>query len=727
MEGRVRTALGGALYEKGSAAEAEKELRAAVGIFGRTGWKDDAAHAHRVLAMLAEKLGRSGEGIRLLRFAISEQGGRGRLELAKLQRTLGVMLLNAGRPEQALQELLEAAGRHRALGDLGGMVACRNAAAAAYNLLGQRVEAERLLNDLSLSMLSLPANFRANQLANAAGVAIELGMKNEALRWAREGLKTARHHESKLDLTWAALVAASAENEFGDPDRARRSYAEALELSKRGGNRLVQTIIRMDRAEGCARRGDRVGMACDLEAIEHDSSLISLIAGNVEAARYQTLQARYWMDLDAEKALLFSTGAVGVARQQRNFFHLGSALHRKGEALIRLGRTSEAVTPLQEALELLQNRNRPEESEEVEKLLASIGAPAVSRATANLSETSDFEIIAQSVSMRDLLTHAALIATSKAGVVLEGESGTGKETVAREIHRLSGRKGLFVVLQGGAISENLIEDELFGHSKGAFTGALTDRRGKFELADGGTLFIDYVSEIPAAVQAKLLRAIQFGEVVRLGSEETRKVDVRLITASQTPLRQLANEGRLRGDLYYRLSVLMLSVPPLRERREDIPLLFRAFLRQIADEFRRGTPRVVAGVEEALAGYSFPGNLRELENLSQRAFILSGGEEIRAEHLPPHVLEGVPPTHASVDPRGDVTAQSLKRAVAKAITAARISVERDYVNRLLARTGGNLSEASRLSGIAFRQLHRIVRRAGDPRRKRAARSRAGRAP
>lgn len=716
--GRALEMLGEVLFAKGGYAEAEHALRSAVSIFARTGWTVAAAEAHRFLAWIADRNGRSYEGIRLLRFAIAEQARRGGVASADLHRTLGLVLLNAGWMEESLSVSLEAAERYRVLGDLRRMMQCRITAAGGYVALGRREEAMALLDDLFPIVSSLPAIYRTTLFADAVTVAVNSGAKRKALRWANEGLKAARHQESEVMLASALYSAGWADDEFGDPVRAVRLYSEALQLAERLGLRSLALYVHLSRAEGCARRDDRGGMKADLEAIEGEGAWV---AESVDGAPYFTLQARYWMSVDAEKALSFSARAVEIARGRKTLLFLGPALHRNGEILIHLGRTSEAAAPLQEALETFQNLNRPEETDAVKELLRGIGATAIPRVPKG-DATAGSEFTAKSLVMRDLLAQVALIAASKAPVVLEGESGAGKETLAREIHRLSGRTGLFVVMQGGAMSENLIEDELFGHSKGAFTGALTDRRGKFELADGGTLFIDYVSEISLAVQAKLLRVIQFGEIVRLGSEEARKVDVRVITASQKPLRQLVNEGRLRDDLYYRLSVMMLSVPPMRERQEDVPLLFRSFLRQIAVEFRRGMPRVGEGVDEALAGYSFPGNLRELENIAQRAFILCEDGEIRREHLPPYVLEGTPPPVVSADSRGDVSAQSLRKASTVAMAAARASVERTYLQRLLARAGGNLSEGARLAGLTRMQLHLMMRRSGDPRVRRPVKGR-----
>jgi len=239
-------------------------------------------------------------------------------------------------------------------------------------------------------------------------------------------------------------------------------------------------------------------------------------------------------------------------------------------------------------------------------------------------------IVYASKQMEELLSKASLYAKSDAPVLIVGESGVGKELLARFIHRESGRKGEFVSLNCAAVPENLFESELFGYKKGAFTGALLDKPGLFEEADGGTLFLDEIGELPISMQPKLLRVLQEGEVRRLGGTETKKVDVKVIAATNRDLKELISQGLFREDLYYRLNVLTLEIPPLRERPEDIVALIGYFLNKFSSKYSKQiemTPEAL----EVLLSYPFPGNVRELENLIHRLVITSGGV-IRPEDL-----------------------------------------------------------------------------------------------
>jgi transcriptional regulator with GAF, ATPase, and Fis domain len=220
------------------------------------------------------------------------------------------------------------------------------------------------------------------------------------------------------------------------------------------------------------------------------------------------------------------------------------------------------------------------------------------------------------------------VAPTDASVLLLGESGTGKELVAREVHRRSKRAGRpLVKVNCAAVPRELYESEFFGHARGAFTGALRDRAGRFELADGGTLFLDEVGEIPLELQAKLLRVIQEGELERVGEERTREVDVRLIAATNRDLRSEAEAGRFRQDLYYRLSVFPIELPPLRKRAEDIPLLAEHFLALGARKLGRPKPRLTLANAQQLRRYSWPGNVRELQHVIERALITADGPRL----------------------------------------------------------------------------------------------------
>ncbi|HEU4951959.1 MAG TPA: sigma 54-interacting transcriptional regulator [Holophagaceae bacterium] len=249
---------------------------------------------------------------------------------------------------------------------------------------------------------------------------------------------------------------------------------------------------------------------------------------------------------------------------------------------------------------------------------------------------------AESAAMRAVVEQVRQVAPTTATVLITGETGTGKEKVAQTLHHLSPRRDKpFIKVNCSALPANLIESELFGHVKGAFTGAAGSRKGRFELADGGTLFLDEIGDLPLELQPKLLRVLQEKEIDPLGAERPRKVDVRLLAATNLDLRKAVDEGRFREDLYYRLSVFPLHLPPLRERPEDIEALARLFLERIAKEHRRPTPGLPPPVLERLQAYGWPGNVRELQNVLERAVILTTGRELRlpAGALPEQTLRG----------------------------------------------------------------------------------------
>jgi DNA-binding NtrC family response regulator len=296
------------------------------------------------------------------------------------------------------------------------------------------------------------------------------------------------------------------------------------------------------------------------------------------------------------------------------------------------------------------------------------------------------EIIGQSAAMVQTLELVGKVAPRKATVLITGESGTGKELIARAIHRLSPRRDKpFVVVNCAALPETLLESELFGHEKGAFTGADRKRLGRFALAHGGTLFLDEIGDISPGVQAKLLRVIQHREFVPLGSHQMEQADVRLVAATNRDLEQAMEEGRFREDLYYRLSVFPISLPPLRERTEDIPLLVTHLLSRL----KYTGPGVTAQAMEVLTSYSWPGNVRELENILERAVILSGDGEIGTGHLPVKSMGSAEPGLTwRLPPDGVILAD----------------VERDLIRQALKMAEGNKSKAAQLLGITRRALY-----------------------
>jgi len=249
-------------------------------------------------------------------------------------------------------------------------------------------------------------------------------------------------------------------------------------------------------------------------------------------------------------------------------------------------------------------------------------------------------LIGDSAAMREVMVKLEQMAPVSSTVLVEGESGTGKELVARALHRLSPRRAKpFIAVNIGALPETLLESELFGHEKGAFTGAAERRLGRFELANGGTLFLDEVGEAPLSTQVRLLRALEQREITRVGGAQPLKVDVRVIAATNRPLRAAVEAGEFRDDLYYRLNVLTIYLPPLRERREDIPLLVRTFVQELAREHDRAFHGISASAMQILADYPWPGNVRELRNLIESMVVLSPGREITAADIPHELREG----------------------------------------------------------------------------------------
>jgi DNA-binding NtrC family response regulator len=246
----------------------------------------------------------------------------------------------------------------------------------------------------------------------------------------------------------------------------------------------------------------------------------------------------------------------------------------------------------------------------------------------------DVKIIGESKAIQEVLSTVSRVAKSKSTVLIRGESGTGKELVARAIHALSDRRDQrFVPVSCAALPETLLESELFGHEKGAFTGAVKRREGRFELADGGTLFLDEIGDIPLETQVKILRAIEFQEFERLGGKETLKVDVRIISATNQDLEKKINEGTFREDLYYRLNVISLFIPPLRERKKDLLPLVDHFIKKANQKCGKSIKGMTTEVKDIILSYDWPGNVRELENVIERGVVLSRGDAIDKNDLP----------------------------------------------------------------------------------------------
>jgi two-component system response regulator AtoC len=324
----------------------------------------------------------------------------------------------------------------------------------------------------------------------------------------------------------------------------------------------------------------------------------------------------------------------------------------------------------------------------IDTLVERITESALRLAPLAQGERGDSRLVGDSQPMQDLRATIARVAPHRSTVLIRGESGTGKELVARAIHDASGRAGRFVAVNCGAIPAPLLESELFGHKKGAFTDAVRDRNGLFEDADGGTLFLDEVGELPLPLQVKLLRAIQESEIRKVGDTATIKVDVRVVAATLRDLEAEVKAGRFREDLYYRLDVLQVMIAPLRHRQEDIPALVDAFASRHPDGAARFTPAAI----ELLQRSTWPGNVRELENTVERALVLSETHEVDAAFL----ATVLAPSSAPADPVPDPTEElSIKRATR--------SLEADLIRRALEATGGNRTAAARLLEISHRAL------------------------
>jgi len=299
-------------------------------------------------------------------------------------------------------------------------------------------------------------------------------------------------------------------------------------------------------------------------------------------------------------------------------------------------------------------------------------------------------LVGRSDPVREVLSTLHAIAGTDATVLVEGESGTGKELVARIIHEISHRSGgPFVAVACAALPRELVEAELFGHEAGAFTGAVKRRLGRFELAHGGTLFLDDIDDVPLEVQVKLVRAIQERTIERIGSGESLSVNIRIVAATKRSLASMVVEGEFREDLYYRLKVVPLYLPPLRERTDDIPLLVEHFLEAAATKFNRPTPTVEKEAMQRLCQYSWPGNVRELEHVAEQAVVLSRSSTLSVADLPPLVdpVSALSRVHLNLEGANRIDLQ-----------AAVQELERRAVKWALRRADGNLAQAAELLSV-----------------------------
>jgi two-component system, NtrC family, response regulator AtoC len=325
-------------------------------------------------------------------------------------------------------------------------------------------------------------------------------------------------------------------------------------------------------------------------------------------------------------------------------------------------------------------------------------AAEVERLRREIDAEYDLEgIVASDSGMMDVLETVSKVAPTLATVMIYGESGTGKELIARAVHNLSERATKpFVSVSAGALPETLLESELFGYEKGAFTGAMTPKPGRFEMANGGTLFLDEIGDISPATQVKLLRVLQERKFERLGGTRSIDVDVRVVAATNQDLQQLIADGAFREDLFYRLNVVPITLPALRQRSGDIPLLVAHFL----EKYKAGTKRINPGAMEALSKYPWPGNIRELENTIERIVILSHGDEIGVSDLPAEVRAGFAP--------GDRVSTGFTLPDEGVDLE---EVELDLVRQALDRTGGSVPKSAKLLGLTAKTLEARMQRLG----------------
>jgi DNA-binding NtrC family response regulator len=321
------------------------------------------------------------------------------------------------------------------------------------------------------------------------------------------------------------------------------------------------------------------------------------------------------------------------------------------------------------------------------------------------------KITGSSPAMNEIYRLIGKVLNNDSTVLLTGESGTGKELVARAIHfNGSRRKGPFVAVNCAAIPENLIESELFGHEKGAFSGATGRRIGKFEAADCGTIFLDEISTLQYDLQAKFLRVLQEREFQRVGGDTLIKVDVRIITATNRKLRELVNAGKFRDDLFHRLNVVNINLPPLRERKSDIPLLVKNFLEKYRAKYEKTGVSMSVEAVEALSDYDWPGNVRELENLVEQLVVLSDGPRIAPGDLPSYIFDSM--VYSSEQPGGEPLAGKQAWNAEFKLPGSGIDlagVEKSLISQSLQQSGGRLAKAAKLLGISYKTLQYRIKK------------------
>lgn len=457
--------------------------------------------------------------------------------------------------------------------------------------------------------------------------------------------------------------------------------------------------------------------------VDDEANLRKVLAATLKREGYEVVQAG-----DGEEALgIFDRGGIDlvisdlVMPKVGGFEVLRHVLERAPDVPVILitahGTVDSAVTAIKTGA--FDYVTKPFEQTELKQVVAkAVRTRDLGRTGLVTGASEERRIIGESPAIQEIYRIVEKVADTPSTILLTGESGTGKELVARALHEGSSRRSKpLIKINCAAIPRDLMESELFGYERGAFTGAVTSKPGRFELADGGTLFLDEIGEIPIEMQVKLLRALQESEFERVGGVKTIQVDVRLIVATNRDLQEEVEAGRFREDLYYRLAVVPISLPPLRDRRSDIPLLAEHFLEKYNKRLNKRIEGLAPDAMALLCGWSYPGNIRELENLMERMVLFADGPLIQVDDLPENLRRGVPTPAAGApaEPSAAQQAPALQELPAASmkeiVRGAAAALERDLIVRALEETGGNVTQAARRLQISRKSLQNKMKEFG----------------
>ncbi len=445
-------------------------------------------------------------------------------------------------------------------------------------------------------------------------------------------------------------------------------------------------------------------MSARILVADDEQNIRKVLSATLRREGYEVLTAS-----DGEEAIeLLSSGTVQVVVTDLKMPKLD------GLAVLQYAKEHHAQVPIiiitahgsiDNAVEALKNGaldyiTKPfEQANLIQTIAKAVKTESLSRQDARVErpESEGYRIIGQTEKMHQIYQIIDKVADTPSSVLITGESGTGKELVAAALHHKSARaKRPFIKINCAAIPRELVESELFGHEKGSFTGAVATKPGRFELAHGGTLFLDEIAEIPVEMQVKLLRALQESEFERVGGLRTIKVDVRLIAATNRDLPKEVESGRFREDLFYRLNVVPIRLPPLRERREDIPLLLKHFLDKTSKRLKRKIEDISAEARLCLVNHDWPGNIRELENVVERSILFADGNQIEAANLPEELRR----SNKANPPTADLAEDASMKDIVRQATA---KIENDLIVKALAATQGNVTRAAKNLGISRKSL------------------------